>query len=109
MAHERAHDWGFFWWAGAGLLLVFGFIAGFSVGLPFFYAGLIALGVLAARGPRWPAQLGLGAGAGLSCLIVAAAIAAEREPSTGIWALVGGALVAGSALAFWWLRCRPGS
>ncbi len=108
MAHDHQRDWGFFLWTGTGLLIVFGFIAGFSIGLPFFYAGLIALGVLAARGPRWPAQLGLGAGAGISCLIVAVAVAAEHEPSTGTWALVGAALVGGSAFAFWWLHCRPG-
>ena len=107
MPDAREHDSGFFVWTGAGLLLVFGFLAGFSIGLPFFWAGLIALGWLLARGPRWPAHLGLVAGAGISCLVVAVFNAAERDPATADWLLVGLALVAAPSVAFWWLRCRP--
>jgi len=108
MAHQGERDWGFFVWTGAGLLVVFGFLAGFSIGLPFFYLGLIALGYLAVRGPRWPAHLGLVAGAGFSCLVVAAFNAAERDPSAGDWTLAGLGLTTAAAFTFWWLRCRPG-
>ena len=108
MPAVEQHDAGFFVWTGAGLLLFFGLLAGFSIGLPFFYAGLIAVGWSAVRGPQWPAQLGLLAGAGLSCFVVAVFNAAERDPSTTSWLYAGGALVAASSVAFWWLRCRPG-
>src|SRR6266496_543291 len=65
------HGWGFFYWVGVGFLTVFGFVAILSIGLPFFVLGVVLLAVGVGRGPVWPADLGLLAGAGLVCLLVA--------------------------------------
>jgi hypothetical protein len=104
-AHDR--DWGFFLWALAGFLVVFGFIAQFSIGLPFFLAGVFVFVQLFRRGPAWPADLGLLAGAGLVCLVIALISAISGDISPTVWAATGISLVAVSPLSFWWLRCRP--
>jgi hypothetical protein len=104
--HDR--DWGFFKWFAAGFLLVFGFIAQFSIGLPFMLVGIylfIRLSWL--QGPVWPADLGLVAGAGAVCLLIAAINLKSGHLSPTVWAGVGFALVAAGVGSFWWLRCRP--
>jgi hypothetical protein len=105
MAREHRRDWGFWIWTAAGLTLFLGFFVMPVV----FWAAVIGAGVLAARGPRWPAPLGLIAGLGLACLVIAYFTAAEHDPAAVGWALAGAALAASPALAFWWLRCRPAS
>jgi hypothetical protein len=104
-AHDR--DWGFFLWALAGFCTVFGFVAMFSIGLPFALAAVILLVWLSKRGPVWPEQLGLVAGAGAVCLLIALISAVSGDVSPNVWAVVGAALVVASAGSFWWLRCRP--
>jgi len=107
MAHgPHGRDWGFVLWSLAGFLIVFGFIAGFSIGLPFFVAGVILAARLGARRP-WPATLGLVAGAGVVCLTIATINAVSGDLSPTIWATTGVLLIASSSAAFWWLRCRP--
>ena len=101
------HDWGFFQWFGVGFLVVFGFITGFTIGLPFLLVGLLLFGVLTARGPEWPADLGLLAGAGAVCLVIAVISAISGDVSPTVWASVGLALSSSSTFLFWWLRCRP--
>jgi hypothetical protein len=104
-AHDR--DWGFFYWAGIGFLVVFGFITGFSIGIPFLILGLVLLVMGLRRGPGWPSDLGLLAGAGMVCLVIALINAISGDLSPTIWATVGFGLIALSAGVFWWLRCRP--
>jgi hypothetical protein len=58
----------------------------------------------AGRGPRWPDSLGLFAGAGIVCLVIAV-IGAVAGPTW--WAVIGLALAAVGGGASWWLRCRP--
>jgi hypothetical protein len=103
----REHDWGFFLWMGAGFLFVFGFIAQFTIGLPFLLLAVVALVYLARRGQGWPEGLGLIAGAGIVCVVIALINAISGDLSPTIWALVGAALVGTSTAGFWWLRCRP--
>lgn len=98
--HHR--DWGFFYWAAVGFLLSFGLLAILSIGFPFFVLGFLLLLVGTWRGPHWPADLGLPAGIGVTCLVIAAI---GSLPPT-IWALVGAVLTTVSAGSFWWLRCR---
>jgi hypothetical protein len=101
--HPRG-DYGFFLWAAAGLLVSFGFVT--VIGLPLLVVGLI-LGVwLYVRGPGWPADLGLIAGIGTTCLTVAVLSAASGGLEPTGWAAAGAVLVAGSTATFWWLRCR---
>jgi hypothetical protein len=104
---RREHDWGFFQWFAVGFLVVFGFITGFSIGIPFLLAGVYLLCWLTLRGPRWPAELGLFAGAGAVCLLIAAinVIGGGLDPT--IWATAGLALSSSSTFLFWSLRCRP--
>jgi hypothetical protein len=104
---RREHDWGFFLWMGAGFLFAFGWLAQFTIGLPFLFLAVGALVSLAHRGQGWPEILGLIAGAGVVCLVIALINAIAGDLSPTIWALVGAALVGASAGAFWWLRCRP--
>jgi len=104
---RRDHDWGFFQWFAVGFLIVFGFITGFSIGLPFLFAGVFLLAQLMLREPAWPAPLGLAAGAGAVCLVIASINAISGELSPTIWASVGTVLIAGPTFLFWWLRCRP--
>ena len=106
---RQGHDWGFFQWCGVGFLVVFGFITGFTIGLPFLLVGLLLFAVLATRGPEWPADLGLLAGAGVVCLVIAVISAISGDVSATVWATVGLALTWSSTFLFWWLRCRPGS
>jgi len=87
-----------------GFMLAFGVLAILSIGAPFFLLGLVLLGVMLGRGPRWPAGIGAVAGAGLVGVVIGA-IGAVAAP--GAWALAGAALAALSAAALWWLRCRP--
>jgi hypothetical protein len=106
MAHRGGRDVGFFLWAAVGFLLAFGAVAILSIGAPFFLVGLVLLGVMLGRGPRWPASLGALAGAGVVALVVGA-IGAVVDP--GAWAASGVCLVALGAVGFWWLRCRSPS
>ena len=101
------HDWGFFVWMLPAFLISFGAIAMLSLGLPFFVLGVLLFVALLRSGPTWPADLGVLAGVGATCLLVAALAAAGGGRSPNVWALVGLALTAGSAGGFWWLRCRP--
>lgn len=87
-----------------GFTLAFGVVAILSVGAPFFVLGLILLGVMLGRGPRWPASLGALAGAGVVGLVIGL-IGAVADP--GVWTAAGISLIALNATAFWWLRCRP--
>lgn len=108
MDHAHHRDWGFFQWAVVGFLVVFGFITGFSIGLPFLALGLVLLVVILIRGPGWPADLGLLAGAGIVCLVIALINVISGSLSPTVWATVGATLALGSSGVFWWLRCRPG-
>ena len=103
--HHR--DYGFFKWAAVGFLVVFGFITGFSIGLPILVLGLVLVVVLGSRGSAWPASLGLLAGAGSVCLVIATINAISGDLSPVIWALVGITLIGLGSASFWWLRCRP--
>jgi hypothetical protein len=103
----RSHDFGFFIWSAVGFLLAFGLIAAASIGLPFLLVGLTLFVALQVRGPVWPADLGLLAGIGSVCLVVAAINAASGDLSPTVWLLVGFALIGLSSSLFWWLRCRP--
>ncbi len=107
MAEPRAHDRGFFLWALAGCLGVFGFLGIFTIGLPFLLLAALLLVKLSRRGAAWPDTLGLIAGAGLVCLLIAAINGISGDLSPTIWATVGLALLAGSSGSYWWLRCRP--
>jgi hypothetical protein len=104
-AHER--DWGFFQWFAAGFLVVFGFITQFTIGLPFLIAGGFLCVRLWRRGPGWPADLGLVAGAGAVCLVIAALNAGSGRLDPTVWAAAGLALTGAPTAGFWWLRCRP--
>lgn len=104
MAHRGTPDFGFFQWGVVGFMLVFGVLAILSIGAPFFLIGLVLLGVMLGRGPRWPAGIGAVAGAGLVGIVIGA-IGAVAGP--GVWAAAGATLVAFSGATFWWLRCRP--
>jgi len=104
-ARHRRWDLGFFLWAIPGFLLSLGFIT--VIGPPLLVAGAILLAWLYLRGPGWPADLGLLAGVGSMCLTIAVINAIGDGLDPTVWAIVGAALVAGSSLAFWWLRCRP--
>jgi hypothetical protein len=106
---ERKHDrdFGFFVWAVPGFLVVFGFYTGFSIGIPFLVLGLLLFAYLHARGPVWPADLGLLAGLGIGSLSFAGIALTSGEYSVSPWFEIGLGLTAGSAAAFWWLRCRP--
>ena len=108
MTSSRSHDWGFFYWAGVGVLVVFGFLAGFSIGIPFLLAGVVLYVRGLRSGPAWPADLGLLAGAGVVCLAIALINAVTGALSPNVWAAVGFTLTASSSYAFWHLRCRPG-
>jgi hypothetical protein len=104
VSHRGTRDFGFFQWTAVGFMLAFGAVAILSIGAPFFVLGLVLLGVMLGRGPRWPASLGGLAGAGVVGAVIGL-IGAVADP--GIWAAFGISLVALSATAFWWLRCRP--
>src|SRR3990172_4781582 len=107
MAEAHHRDWGFLYWAGAGFLILFGVLASLTIGAPFLLLGVLLLGVLLGRGPRWPAGLGLLAGAGAVCLLIAVISAISGDVAPTIWAVVGLALSGTSSFAFWFLRCRP--
>lgn len=104
MAHRDTRDLGFFQWAGVGFMLAFGVVAILSIGAPFFLVGLVLLGVMLGRGPRWPASLGALAGAGVVGVVVGLIGAVA---GSAVWAASGASLVALAGTAFWWLRCRP--
>ena len=104
MVGEHHRDLGFASWAGVRFLLVFGVVAILSIGAPFFLLGVLLLGVLLGRGPRWPDSLGLFAGAGIVCLVIAVIGAVA---GAAWWAVIGLALAGVGDGAFWWLRCRP--
>jgi hypothetical protein len=70
-AMERSIRW-LFAWTGVGLLLTFGFFAMFSIGTPFFLAGLFAATMLVRRHHTGSSLFGLLIGAGLICLLIAA-------------------------------------
>jgi hypothetical protein len=102
MAQQRDHDWGFWAYAANGLLIAFGFVTGFSIGIPFLLLGL-ALLPLTLRKYDTPADLGLLLGFAPALLLIAASGVEYAE----IWAAVGATLAVASTSAFWWLRCRP--
>jgi hypothetical protein len=106
MSHRGSHqrDFGFFIWMLPSVLFVFGFIAQFSIGLPFALAGVVLFGYLYLRGPRWPSDLGLLAGLGLG-LMLFWLLPTDLSPAPFVAAGLG--LIAISSLAFWHLRCRP--
>ena len=104
---RRDHDWGFFQWFVAGFCVVFGFITGFSIGLPFLLVGLYLFVWLLLRGPSWPADLGLLAGSGAVCLVIGAINAISGDLSPTVWLTVGATLTTWPTFLFWWLRCRP--
>jgi hypothetical protein len=91
-------------WAGVGLLLAFGVLAILSIGAPCFLLGVLLLRVLLGRGPRWPDSLGLFAGVGAVCCVIAVIGAV---PGPAWWAVVGLGLAGVGGGAFWWPRCRP--
>ena len=62
---------GFLAWALAGGLLVFTFLSGFSIGLFVLPLAGVVLWLVARRATGWPETLGLGAGLGAVCLLVA--------------------------------------
>jgi len=103
--HDRR--WGFAYWSGVGFLLVFGFVTGFTIGLPFFLFGLIALAIGLRWAPGWPADLGMITGAGTVCLVIGLINAISGDLSPTVWLSIGAVLVATSSGAFWWMRCRP--
>ncbi len=105
MRSTRDHDFGFFIWSAAGFLLAFGAVT--SIGLPFLIFGLVLFVVLLFKGPAWPADLGLLAGVGAVCLVIATINAVSGDLSPTVWLTVGISLVGSSAGLFWWLRCRP--
>lgn len=104
MAHRGTRDFGFFQWLVVGFMLVFGVLAILSIGAPFLLLGLVLMGVMLGRGPRWPASMGVLAGAGLVGIVIGL-IGAVATP--GLWAVTGAALALFSGVTFWWLRCRP--
>jgi hypothetical protein len=102
--HDR--DWRFFYWLAVGFLTSFGAIAILTIGFPFFVLGIL-LGVRAFwQGPAWPAQLGVLAGIGTTCFLIALISAVDGGVSPIFWALAGVAATALGAGSFWWLRCR---
>jgi hypothetical protein len=109
---ENAHRWdfGFFYWLTAGFLIGFGLVAILSIGAPFLLLGLLLFLVLLWWGPGWPADLGLLAGVGGVCLLIATIYVLDPDPgpSATLWALAGLALALPSTFTFWYLRCRPG-
>ena len=107
MRTSNDHDYAFFVWALPGFLIVFGAVAIFSIGLPFFALGLGLFVYLLMRGPVWPAELGLLAGIGAAGLLFGGIAVISGDYSPSPWAEIGGSLVAASASVFWWLRCRP--
>jgi hypothetical protein len=94
MTRRHGRDWGFFKWFAAGFLVVFGLITQFTIGLPFLVLGAFLFVHLWRRGPGWPADLGLVAGAGAVCLGIAAINLLSGELSPAVWAAVGFALTA---------------
>jgi hypothetical protein len=103
VASDQHRDLGFASWASVGFLLAFGVLAILSIGAPFFLIGVLLLGVLLGRGPRWPHSLGLFAGVGTVCLVIALIGAVA---GAAWWAVIGVALAGVGGGAFWWLRCR---
>jgi len=103
MAHHETRDFGFFQWVVVGFMLAFGLLAILSIGAPFFLLGLVLLGVMLGRA-RWPAGIGVLAGAGLVGAVIGV-IGAVANP--GLWVASGATLAALSGATFWWLRCRP--
>ncbi len=102
MAAGPEHDWGFAYYVVAGFAVAFGFISGFSFGIP-----ILLLGVYLAVRPRRSrpsARLGLVAGMGLVALVIAAL---EALGSPVVWTAIGCAAILTSTVAYWWLECRP--
>jgi hypothetical protein len=99
---RRDHDWGFFQWFAVGFVFLIGLISL----VPLELAGVFGLLYMATRGPRWPADLGLLAGAGAVCLLVAA-LNVDGGLTPAPWAAAGAALAVPPTFLFWWLRCRP--
>ena len=103
MAQRQARDVAFLQWAGAGSLLGFGAGALPSIGAPFLLAGVVVLGVLSRRRPRWPA--GLGALAGIGAVgVVVGAIGAVAGAS--VWLASGASTIVLAITLHTWLRGR---
>jgi hypothetical protein len=100
----HGHDWDFFVFAAIGFLIVFGFLTALTIGAPLILVGLALLTWQWIRASAWHAELGLLAGAGVVCFVVAS-LATLGSPMA--WASVGAVLVSISSITFWWLRCRP--
>jgi hypothetical protein len=107
VSKRREHDFGFFVWAIPGFLVVFGFVTGFTIGLPFLGAGLALFLYLTWWGPTWPADLGLIAGVGAASFVFGCIALISGSYSPAPWLQIGLALVGASGALFWWLRCRP--
>jgi hypothetical protein len=102
--HER--DWGFFYWAAVGFSIPLGLIS--IATLPLLAVGVWMFIVGVRRGPPWPADVGLVAGVGVACVVIAFLLAADGSSSPVALATAGAALAVAASGAFWWLRCRPG-
>lgn len=103
-ARPHRRDLGFFLWMLPSFLFVFGFITGFSIGMPFLLAGVLLFGYLYRRGPEWPADLGLVAGLGCGLLLF------WLLPTDFVQApfiVAGFSLIVAGSLLYWYLRCRP--
>lgn len=101
-SHHR--DFGFFLWTLPSFLMVFGYITGFTIGMPFFLLGVALLTYMAFRGPEWPADLGLIAGAGTGALLFWL-LPTDYDPLPFV--VIGIGMIGSSALTFRHLRCRP--
>ena len=101
MARTRDHDWGFWAFAANGFLIAFGFVTGFSIGIPFLLGGLLLL-PFTYRRYEAPADLGLLAGFAPAPLLVAA----SGVEGAWVWAAVGVTLAVIPTFAFWRLACR---
>jgi hypothetical protein len=89
-----------FWlWALVGAALLFSVISalGLLTGLP----ALAALFLVARRSTRWPEPLGLLAGFGALCLVVAGLNWGGEGLDAGPWLTAGLALVVAGVAAYW--------
>ena len=96
---DAAGGWRWFaGWAGAGTLLSFSVLSGFTIGM--FLAPLVlgALWTVAGRARLWPEGLGLFAGVATTCLLVAVLALPYRPcPPSGSGSLATGSLATGSS------------
>ena len=106
----RPPAWAYGWWLAVGALLAFGFLAGFSIGIPFFLLGVI----LATAGAAIPATRSLAVtailaglalplfyvawlnrdGPGMVCTTTATGGSCGEQWDPWPWAIAGAVLVA---------------